>query len=520
MVRFRKRFNLAGGLLAVAVTLLIVSLSVPLLALAKDSKEAKDDKNVKEVKKETKKEAKKEVVDIWRVYQHDTRHTGQSDYKGPRVPDILWVVPFGDTGKPSTAMVVDKDGSFYVGMHVTPAEESTTTETTEPKASGHSGVFAFDKDRKVKWVSKVSGEVKGPIALGEGDTVFAVIGNDLAALSKKNGSAKWQVQLNSESTGGVVVDGKGNIYVTTSAGKSLYAVSGDGEVEWVYTAEGEIDSSPAIGSDGTVYFTANDLCLYAVGPDGDLKWKFKVTENGTDKLSAPALGEDDTVYFGSSRDDGYIAEEDQEIIGREYLYAVGPDGKLKWQFQARGKKVSMPAVRKDGVVIFATTSINYTENRDYELGDCFVQAVDRDGEWLWDYDSPDNDVSGPVLLDRDGYVYVSSDEGHMTCISGRGTMVWRAKVGGMAIIGQEGTLYVSAKSSVATVIDKSLSGKEQSGEKIKEQLLLANASRGPLAYLVYILPFFAVVGVGYYLKSKADAKREEKQDGEEQTEEP
>lgn len=509
MVRLRKKSKLVGSLLAIVITLLIVSLAVPLLALAKDSKDNKG----------TKKEAKKEVVDVWRVYQHDIRHTGQSNYKGPRMPDILWVIPFGDTGKPSTEMAVDKDGSFYVGMHVAPAKESTTTETTEAKNSGHSGVFAFEKDRKVKWVSKVSGEVKGPIALGNDGIVFAAIGNNLVALNKKDGSAKWQVQLNSESTGGVMVDEKANVYVTTLAGKSLYAVSSDGVVKWVYTAEGEIDCSPAIGDDGTVYFTASDLCLYAVGPDGTLKWKFKVTDNKTDKLSAPALSEDGTVYFGASRDDGFITEEDEVKIGREFLYAVGPDGKLEWRFEAKGKKVGMPAVRKDGAVIFGTTSINYTEDRNYELGDCFVQAISREGESLWEYDSPDNDISNSIFLDREGYAYISSNEGHMTCISNRGTMVWRAKIGGMAVIGQEETLYISAKSSVAAVIDKGLSGKSESSEKLKEQLLQASASKSPLVYLAYILPFFAVVGIGYYFKSKADAKREEKQDSQEQKEE-
>jgi hypothetical protein len=47
----------------------------------------------------------------------------------------------------------------------------------------------------------------------------------------------------------------------------LYAVNPDGTMKWKFTTGviQDIDSSPAIGTDGTVYFGSDDGNLYAVG---------------------------------------------------------------------------------------------------------------------------------------------------------------------------------------------------------------------------------------------------------------
>jgi outer membrane protein assembly factor BamB len=47
-----------------------------------------------------------------------------------------------------------------------------------------------------------------------------------------------------------------------------------------------ISSSSAIGIDGTVYVGSQDTYLYAINPDGTMKWKFK----GGSFESSPAIG--------------------------------------------------------------------------------------------------------------------------------------------------------------------------------------------------------------------------------------
>jgi len=56
-------------------------------------------------------------------------------------------------------------------------------------------------------------------------------------------------------------------------------------------------SSPAIGSDGTVYVGSYDNKLYGQdGKTGARKWEF---ETGSRVASSPAIGSDGTVYVGS-----------------------------------------------------------------------------------------------------------------------------------------------------------------------------------------------------------------------------
>jgi outer membrane protein assembly factor BamB len=73
-----------------------------------------------------------------------------------------------------------------------------------------------------------------------------------------------------------------------------------GTVLWEFKtgeSEYEVDSSPAIGSDGTVYVGSGDHKLYAInGKSGVKLWEF---ETGGEVYSSPAIGSDGTVYVGS-----------------------------------------------------------------------------------------------------------------------------------------------------------------------------------------------------------------------------
>ena len=66
---------------------------------------------------------------------------------------------------------------------------------------------------------------------------------------------------------------------------------------WEFETGGIVESSPAIGSDGTVYVGSVKGNLYAInGKTGAKLWEFE-TESGV--RSSPAIGSDGTVYVGS-----------------------------------------------------------------------------------------------------------------------------------------------------------------------------------------------------------------------------
>ena len=71
-----------------------------------------------------------------------------------------------------------------------------------------------------------------------------------------------------------------------------------------------MDSSPAIGPDGTVYVGSEDHKLYAInGKSGVKLWEF-VT--GSLVFSSPAIGSDGTVYVGSQDKKLYALKTDSK----------------------------------------------------------------------------------------------------------------------------------------------------------------------------------------------------------------
>ena len=71
-----------------------------------------------------------------------------------------------------------------------------------------------------------------------------------------------------------------------------------GNVIWEFQIGGWVESSPAIGSDGTIYIGAGEKRkVYALnGKTGAIIWEFAA---GQSVDSTPAIGSDGTVYIGS-----------------------------------------------------------------------------------------------------------------------------------------------------------------------------------------------------------------------------
>ena len=67
---------------------------------------------------------------------------------------------------------------------------------------------------------------------------------------------------------------------------------------WKYFFDGAIQTSPAIGSDGIIYvggrYEVYSYYLFAIYPNGTLKWRY-YTE-GLIKRCCPAIAEDGTIY--------------------------------------------------------------------------------------------------------------------------------------------------------------------------------------------------------------------------------
>ncbi|HEX4644305.1 MAG TPA: PQQ-binding-like beta-propeller repeat protein, partial [Verrucomicrobiae bacterium] len=172
------------------------------------------------------------------------------------------------------------------------------------------------------------------------------------------------------------------------------------------------DSSPAIGSDGTVYFGSWDNKFYAFAADGVKKWQFAT---GAPVDSSPAIGGDGTIYFGSH--------------DRKF-YAITPGGSNKWTFETGGPIGASPAIGPGGVIYFSSF-------------DGKLYALNPDGSKKWQLATGGIHECSPVL-DSEGNIYIGVNN-HVVAISPEGVKKWESTNGNIEFsgaVGADGTIYV------------------------------------------------------------------------------
>jgi len=219
-----------------------------------------------------------------------------------------------------------------------------------------------------------------------------------------------------------VIAEDGTIYIGTH-NNDMYAINPDGTLKWKFDAgepwESEaypgnwkgILSTPAIASDGTIYFTSMSDYLFALNPDGTLKWKFPVKRNDA-IWSSPAIDTDGTIYIGS-----YIYEKEPYVdVG--YVFAVNPDGTEKWRFETSHVQPST-AIASDGTLYVGGAGPRPGEN---EL-DGELNALTKEGKLIWSYTFEDWQESSPSVA-NDGMIYIGSKEGKVYAINPDGTLKW------------------------------------------------------------------------------------------------
>ena len=148
------------------------------------------------------------------------------------------------------------------------------------------------------------------------------------------GTKKWEFLTGNSVESSPAIGADGTVYVG-SDDKKVYALDGaTGAKKWEFLTGNSVGSSPAIGADGTVYVGSGDKKVYALdGATGAKKWEFLT---GNSVYSSPAIGADGTVYIGS---------------GNNKVNALdGATGAKKWEFLKGGSVYSSPAIGADGTV--------------------------------------------------------------------------------------------------------------------------------------------------------------------------
>jgi outer membrane protein assembly factor BamB len=160
---------------------------------------------------------------------------------------------------------------------------------------GRSHLYAVNRDGSLKWKFAVSSD--GSPAIGARGTVYVSANADLVAVNP-DGTLKWRREMTCTISPTVGPDGA--IHVGLEDEYGLCTVDSSGDVTMSALPDEYALSAPAITRSGVVYICGYEYCvLYAVTPDGSVDWTYDV-DAVYDLEISPAVAPDGTVYVGST----------------------------------------------------------------------------------------------------------------------------------------------------------------------------------------------------------------------------
>lgn len=122
-----------------------------------------------------------------------------------------------------------------------------------------------------------------------------------------NGAKAWNVRLPGQLLGSPVIGPDDHILIGVTqaprgqkARGTLVCVDGNSHrIRWQYAADDAIESTPAIGDDGLIYFGDNSGAIHAVNSSGEARWKAKVESPVRSAATLLAPGQ---IAFGLDND--------------------------------------------------------------------------------------------------------------------------------------------------------------------------------------------------------------------------
>ncbi|WNB92512.1 PQQ-binding-like beta-propeller repeat protein [Bacillus sp. NEB1478] len=189
---------------------------------------------------------------------------------------------------------------------------------------------------------------------------------------------------------------------------AILAINEKGNKIWQYNVTGGVPSKPVVGKDGTIYFGQgnytemygpyNSSYLYALTPQGKLKWKVKLA--GDTLMSDIQIDKNGTLYIDAITMDDTVM-----------LYAITSKGKVKWL----KKNAFRPQIGNNSILHYLDGKGN-------------VVAEDLYGKKKWSYK-----VQGypEFKVDQQGMVYVKNEKSLVAISNGMKKWSKTIETGGM-----------------------------------------------------------------------------------------
>jgi outer membrane protein assembly factor BamB len=363
-----------------------------------------------------------------------------------------WEYPSGSVtiGGVSSSAAVAADGTVYIGSY-------------------DQKLYALKADGTLSWTFQSTGVVNSTPTIGADGIVYIAAANVVYALDAASGVPKWSVKLGGTVRSSPALSTSGLLYVGSDDGHLTALAMADGSKKWDHDfgadgyfnldAQGnprptvspypgyvpspsiiQLDSSPAIGADGTVYVGVDGYAgsftqslpvglVCALDPaTGKLKWKY-----GTNDWvqASPVIGADGTVYVGTNGGDSVFYALNPKTGAATWAYSVG-GGVTDASLAADGEiylglgnnaltALSAPAAGSTDSVTLSY--LNYGKAQEHG-GLTQLPA----GKALWAFTIPPASPLNPSTIGAspaiaaDGTIYIGSEEGHLYAINGKSAL--------------------------------------------------------------------------------------------------
>jgi len=207
---------------------------------------------------------------------------------------------FFSIGAVLSSPAIGEDGTIYCGCHV---------------SSRYAGrLYALYPNGTLRWQYNTSHWVRVGPCIGDNGTIYCVSLDEYLHALYPNGTLKWKTNVGAGTYPTIGPDG--TIYAGFEKLHAIYP--NNGTIKWKFNPgyrkviEG---GAPITSADGTIYFGTRILELaggeiIALYSNGTEKWRKKICDTFID--SSLAIGKDGTVYIGSTSEGG------------GHLHAFGP----------------------------------------------------------------------------------------------------------------------------------------------------------------------------------------------------
>ncbi len=300
-------------------------------------------------------------------------------------------VYFGTDGKSSDLSRGDynifaiKNGSLiwgYLSDEVVRSSPSIASDGTVYIGDYNGDLFAFSPGGDQVWTETYKRFKYASPAIGPDETIYIGGGDKdtkFRAINHGDGSLKWEFEAANKIRSTPAIDSEGNIYFSDYT--TLYALNPDGTEKWrteygTYTSCGTV----LIESTKTIYVSDRDYHLIAFNmEDGSIKWKNDYSAIDKTELGGPAVASDGTIYLGG---------EDKKMIAYN-----SEDGSVKWEFETTGKIKAVPAIDNEGNLYFGD-----------EAG--YFYVLDPEGNRKWKPTELDGAINTSAAIAKDGTIYI------------------------------------------------------------------------------------------------------------------